>query len=164
MLSDAMLQALQSQLTLERQNAAIYDALSASLDNVNWSGSATFMKKSADEERTHAQKFTDYLVDRNCVPIYAALGPCPVLEDDDLVIYFQAALDREKLTTLAIKTLYQDAANDATGPDSQTQQFLLWFLAEQTASERELTDAMLELNRSDNNGRLILDERYGEAK
>src|ERR1035437_6392048 len=98
MLSDAMLQALQSQLTLERQNAAIYDALSASLDNVNWSGSATFMKKSADEERTHAQKFTDYLVDRNCVPIYAALGPCPVLEDDDLVIYFQAALDREKLT------------------------------------------------------------------
>mgnify|MGYP003704477803 CR=1 FL=1 len=34
----------------------------------------------------------------------------------------------------------------------------------QTASERELTDCLLELKRADAGGMLILDEKYGEAK
>lgn len=161
MLSPDMLAALQTQLTLERTNAAIYDSLSACLDAVNWSGSSIFMKKSADEERTHADKFAGFIVDRNETPIYGDLPVCPMIEDDDLVIYFQAALGREKLTTQAINDLYTKA-DDVE--DWQTCQFLLWFLQEQTDSERQLTDCLLELRRSDNNGRLILDEKYSEAK
>jgi ferritin len=158
MLSPDMHNALNQQLNMERENAAIYDALSASLNAVNWDGSARFMKRSADEERTHAQKFSDYLVDMNQTPVYDALPGCPSLEEDDLVVYFQAALQREKMTTAAILMLHRQADEEM---DGQTCQFLLWFLEEQTASERELTDCLLELKRSTNDGRILLDQKYG---
>jgi ferritin len=161
MLSPEILTALQNQLTLERTNAAYYDALSASLEAVNWPGSAAFMKRSANDERTHAQKFSDYIVDRNETPEYSAVEQCPKLEDDDLVLYFQAALQREKLTTEAINGLYELAD---MRQDPQTCIFLHWFIAEQTASERELTDCLIELRRADNSGRIILDREYGEEK
>jgi len=161
MLSPEMLNALQTQLTLERTNAAIYDSLSACLDAVNWPGSAAFMKKSAKDERTHADKFAGFIVDRNETPVYSDLPICPMIQDDDLVLYFQAALGREQLTTQAINDLFDKACEL---DDPQTCIFLHWFILEQTASERELTDCLLELKRSTNDGRLILDERYGEVK
>lgn len=153
-MNQQLIQAWNEQLTLERQNAAIYDALAAALDVVNWPGSSAWMKKSADEERQHADKFAAYIVDRFGIPVYSALDGCNVPTGDNLVDYFTAALQREQLTTEAIKTLHF-MAEEAEEPDAC--RFLLWFLEEQTKSVREISDLLLLLGRMDKSMQFVFD-------
>jgi ferritin len=152
---NTIIQVLNEQLTMERQNAAIYDALSAALDVVNWAGSAAWMKKSANEEREHADKITAYIIDRFGVPVFAALEGCQCPSGDNLVDYFEAALQRERQTTEAIRTLNYIAEE---AEDCQTEAFLIWFLEEQTKSEREISDLLLLLRRLDKTGFLLFDK------
>ena len=135
-----LLQAMNDQLTFERQNAAIYDALAAQLDVVNWQGSAAWMKKAANEEREHADKFAAHIVDRFGVPVYSALDGCNAPTGDNLIPYFDAAFMREMATTEAIKTLYFMAEE---GEDPQMCVFLHPFIEEQTKSEREISDLLI---------------------
>jgi len=155
-MNSTLMQALNDQLTMERQNAAIYDALSAALDVVFWSGSSKWMKSSANEEREHADKFAGYIVDRMGVPVFSSLDGCNCPTGDNLVDYFSAALGREWLTTEAIKTLYYMAEE---AEESQTCQFLLSFLEEQTKSEREISDYLIMLKRLDKTGMMIFDKQ-----
>jgi ferritin len=149
-----LLIALQNQLTLERTNAAAYDVLSTSLDAVNWQGASEWMKQAANEEREHAQKFADYIIARNAIPQSQSLPVITPPAGDDLVLYFQAAMAREQVTTEAINTLHYQAEDEE---DPATCQFLLWFIAEQVKSEREITDILTSLARLDNNGRQVFD-------
>lgn len=158
-MNNTLLQALKDQLTMERQNAAIYDALSAALDVVFWDGSSKFMKASANEEREHADKFCAYIVDRNGSPAFAALDECNVPSGDDLSSYFEAALAREKVTTEALKVLYYTSEE---AEDPQTCAFLLPFMIEQTESERQLTDFVLMLKRLDKNGWIAFDKKLSK--
>lgn len=153
-MNNTLMQALNDQLTMERQNAAIYDACASALNVVNWPGTSAWMKKSADDERNHADKFAAYIVDRFGVPVYSALNGCACPMGDDLVSHFQFVLDREQLTTEAIKTLYYMAEQDEE-PD--VCRFLLWFLEEQTKSEREIQDFLLTLRRMDKSAQFIFD-------
>lgn len=150
-----LIKALNDQMNMERQNAAIYDALSVALDVVFWDGSSKWMKQSANEEREHADKFAAFIVDRNGTPLFAPLDGCMCPIGDDLVSFFQAALERELATTEALKTLYYQAEETE---DPQTCTFLIPFLDEQTRSEREITDILIMLRRLDNNGRLVFDK------
>lgn len=154
-MNSTLMQALNNQLTMERQNAAIYDALSAALDVVFWDGSSKWMKKSADEEREHADKFAAYIVDRMGEPVYSSLDGCNCPTGDNLVDFFSAALAREQMTTEAIKTLYF-MSEDAEDP--QTCQFLHWFLEEQTKSEREISDYLILLKKLDKTGMYLFDK------
>lgn len=153
-MNNTLMQALNDQLTLERQNAAIYDALAAALDVVNWPGSSAWMKKSANEEREHADKFSAYIVDRFGVPVFSALDGCNVPTSNDLIDYFAAALLREQATTEAIKTLNFMAEENE---DCQTEAFLIWALEEQTKSEREISDFLLQLRRMDKSMQFVFD-------
>lgn len=154
-MNQTLLDALNQQLTLERQNAAIYDALSAMLDAVNWAGSSKWMKHAADEEREHADKVTSYIVDRNSLPVFMPLEGCNTPASDNLTEYFQAALLREQATTEALKTLYYLAESEE---DPQLCVFLHPLLDEQTRSEREITDILIMLRRLDKNGWIVFDK------
>lgn len=149
------------QLTLERQNAAIYDALSAGLDVVNWPGSSAFMHKSADEEREHAQKFCDFIVDRNESPVFEPLEAATFPAGNNLSDFFRAALVREQMTTESINALYFQAEE---AEDPAACQFLHWFIAEQIKSERELTDILIMLERLGNDGKVVYDAQIGAMK
>lgn len=153
--------AIQNQLTLERTNAAAYEALDFALRFINWPGSAHYMHKSAEEERKHAKKFAKYLIDRGAQPQLDALPPVQASTGDNLLPYFQAALEREQKTTQAIIALH---AMVEELKDPQTCAFLMWFLDEQTASEAELQGIIKELARTDVNNQPALDKRYGKLK
>ena len=157
---------LQLWFTLERTNAAYYDAMSASLDAVNWAGCSEWMKQAADDERTHAQRLDDYIVSVNGVPEFAALEEIPELTGDDLPQYFMAAMAREKETTAFITGFASECISDG---DMQTLAMILnpgedWpgFVAEQTKSERDLTDILLELSRLDKTGWKLVDQDLGK--
>ena len=154
MLDKIILDALNEQLTVERMNAANYDALSAACDVAYWPGAMAWMHAAADDERQHAQKIAAYIVDRDGVPVYQPLGQPVAINAETLTPAFEAALRLETATTEAIKSLYYTAE---TAEDPQTHQFLLWFLEEQTESEAVLRDYLLMLRRLDNNGKLLFD-------
>ena len=154
MLSTPLITALQNQLTLERQNAAAYRALADSAANVNWPGTENFMRQASSEEQEHADKVAAYLVDRGVRPLYGPLAGEAGLEIDNLPTYYAAALNVERVTTAALVDL-REIAEDQDDP--QTCTFLIPLLDEQTQAERELTDALLTLNRVDYTGWLVFD-------
>ncbi len=135
-----VIDALNRQVTNERYNSAIYQALANRLDYLNLPGFAHWFRCEAKAEMRHAAKFTDYIIDRNAFPIVAPIQGYAPPEADMLTagaVCFAAALQREQVTTEDIKTLY-DLSEQAD--DSQTCEFLLWFLHEQTDSVREATE------------------------
>ena len=156
-----LMQSLQDQLTTERQNAAIYDALSGYADNVNYSGTAKWMQAAADDERKHAALVAEHLIDRGFSPVFSQLSPVDILPGDDLLALFEAALALEFSTTERIITLFyvaqqcEDPQTLAWLQDADGDGFA--FLIEQTKSEREIRDILMSLRRVDKTGWEIID-------
>jgi ferritin len=151
---------LQEQFNKERMNAQVYESFANCLESYNWPGFAAWMRKASADELTHAARFAGYLIDRNQKPISTALEAPPEMSGDNPLPFFQAALQLEQENTKSILAIEdQSDAED----DEQTDVFLYsWAIAEQTRSERELVDALLELNRVGPDGLIILDREYGE--
>lgn len=151
--------ALNDQFNKERMNEQVYAAFAAALEASNWPGFAAYMLDQSAQERGHSKKFRDYLIDRNQMPVLKELAAPLLMDGSDPRPFFQAALDLERENTTSIKALEELAeALD----DDQTELWLIWAIDEQTASEREFVDSILELNRVDNTGLLMLDREYGE--
>lgn len=157
---------LNAQLTYERFSADVYYSLAAQLDFLNLTGFAHYMKKRADEERVHADKFVEYLADRDVLPVIDKLDkPSVDLEDSDSMTAgeraFDAALAHEKTVTTRIWELYKMATELG---DFATVVFLHWFITEQVEEEHTL-DVILtkfELARDDGSAILLLNEELGE--
>ena len=158
MLSPQLADALQAQMNKERVNHAQYAAFAAELEAANWPGFAEWMRKASEDEWNHHKKFRDHLIDRNQVPVYTALpAPVSIATAENPFPFFEAALQLEQDNTASILAL--DALAES---DVQTKVWLIWAVEEQTLSERELTDSLLEMRRARGSGMLILDREYGE--
>lgn len=140
MIDQVVLAALNAQITKERQNAATYLALANRAGALNLTGVEKFMRAAAAEEQTHAQALIEYVIDRGAEPITALvnaviLPPALGLIAEPLAL-FGAALSSEVANTQALEALYYQADN---ANDARTSLMLIPLLAEQTASERELS-------------------------
>lgn len=151
--------ALQDQYNKERNNEQVYAAFAAALEAVNWPGFAAWMERASADEREHSRRFRDYLIDRNQIPVLRALPEPPNMDGNDPRPLFAAALQLERDNTMSITAIEELAE---TMDDDQTETFLIWAIDEQTKSERELVDILLELGRVDNTGLVILDREYGK--
>lgn len=154
---------LQKQFNTERYNEQAYRNLGYQLANMAWDGTAKFMLKSADEEHSHSEKFANYLIARNIAPeldALPAIKPSVLNMVSPMLTSVSAALDLENKTTDAIVNLYHEA--DDAG-ESQTCQFLHWFLEEQTNSVKEVFDMVQEVKRAGNDDAALLDldDKYG---
>lgn len=150
--------ALQKQMNKERQNAAEYSAFAAALEAENWPGFAHYFEKAAEDETSHFKLFRDYLIDRNETPVLAALAAPMLMDGNQPLTFFQQALKLERENTALILAIEEVAeALD----DGQTEDWIIPVVNEQTRSERELVDALLELGRQDMTGLLMLDREYG---
>lgn len=161
-----LVQALNEQITHERYNADAYTALALILDDVDLTGCAHWMYKQADEERTHAKRFSDYVLDRNLLPYLDALqAPETPLYDSPSnagmpKLFFEFALGLEKQTTQHINDLYALAWEVK---DYMTCEALLWFIHEQVEEERQIVSILNRLSLADNGAAiLIIDEALGE--
>lgn len=159
-ISPTLLDALQEQFNVERQNEAVYKSLSAQLEAQTWPGTAVWMHKASEDESKHADMFKDYILERGATPAFEDLAAIePVAPDLDICL--RAALYLEEQTTrniMALMALAQ-AENDPT-----TIYFLDWFAIEQMQSEHELTNMLMEWGRQDAAGHLLLDREYGQRQ
>ena len=138
MLSERFVEALNAQIAREFAAAHQYVAIGAFYAAETFPRLAAFFYAQADEERGHALKMVDYLLDRDAK---VELGAIPEPRNDfpDHVEPIRIALEQERRVTVQINGLFEIAR--ATN-DYQSEQFLHWFLEEQVEEEASMSDLL----------------------
>ena len=122
---------LQRQLNQELSAAHAYLSLSLWCEFENYKGFARFFNKQADEERVHARKLIDHLLDRNAIPELVELA-APRAKFKSLLDIAKQALAMEQANTAGINAAYEAAAS---AKDYPAIVLLQWFISEQVEEE-----------------------------
>jgi ferritin len=138
MASERFLDALNAQVAREFAAAHQYVAVGNYYTAETYPRLAAFFYKQADEEREHAMKMVNYLLDRGAEPDVGAIDS-PRQTFGDHVEPIKIALEQEKKVTVRISELFEIARETR---DFQSEQFMLWFLEEQVEEEASMTDLL----------------------
>lgn len=122
---------LNRQLNHELSAAHAYLALSTWCAAQNLKGFAGFFAKQAGEEREHAGKFMQHLLDRGLAPDLAAI-PAPKQQFESLSVVANLAQTMEQANTAGINQAYEAAV---AAKDYPAQVLLHWFIKEQVEEE-----------------------------
>lgn len=138
MASERFIDALNAQIAREFAAAHQYVAVG------NWYSAETFPRlakffyEQAEEERGHAMKMVNYLLDRNATPDIGAVGS-PRQTFADHVEPIQLALEQEQQVTVRINELFEVARETR---DYESENFMQWFIEEQVEEEASMSDLL----------------------
>jgi len=138
MLSKAVQDAINEQIKNELYSAHQYLSMSAYCESATLPGFAHWMRAQAQEEREHAMKFYDFLLNRNGRVVLQAIEQ-PVVDFGSPVEIFEQALEQEQKVTAQINELYGLMTREN---DYASQAFLQWFLTEQVEEEKNVRDVL----------------------
>ncbi len=155
MLSDDMLQKLNSQLNAEMYSAYLYLSMAAHLESRDLDGFANWMRVQFQEEQMHAFKFFDFINSRGGRVALASIDAPPKDWDSPQAAFAHVLAHEQKVTGL-INALATAAAAES---DHATSAFLQWFVNEQVEEEESANRILrnLKLIGSDGAGLLVLD-------
>jgi ferritin len=138
MTSERLVDALNAQIEMEFAAAHQYVAIGTYYSAETFPRLAAFFFEQAEEEREHAMKIVNYLLDRGQTP---SIGPVkePSTTFADHVAPITLALEQERAVTVSISELFETARDTR---DYQSEQFLHWFLDEQTEEEASMSDLL----------------------
>jgi len=122
---------LQRQLNHELSAAYAYEGLSLWCEEQNFNGFARYFLKQAGEERQHARKIIDHLLDRGVLAEFAELA-APRMKFKSLADVAKTAQSMEEANTRGIQQAYEAAVSDKDFPAQVT---LQWFINEQVEEE-----------------------------
>ena len=161
MLSKAIQDAMNEQINNELYSAHQYLSMSAYCESVTLPGFAHWMQTQAQEEREHAMKFYNFILDRNGRVILQAIDQ-PVVEFGSPLEVFEQALEQEQKVTAQINELYGLAASEN---DYASQAFLQWFVTEQVEEEKNVRDVLETLNMigEESESLFLLDRELGKS-
>src|SRR6266498_3392786 len=114
-IKSGVLSELQRQLNHELSAAHNYHALALWCEDQNFKGFARYFHKQSAEERVHAHKFIDHLMDRGVV---AELGqiPAPKAKFKSLMDIAKQAQAMEQANTAGINAVYEAAIKEKDHP------------------------------------------------
>jgi ferritin len=135
----AVLAELQRQMNHEIGAAHSYTALAVWCVDQNLKGFGRYFYKQSAEERAHAQKFMDHLLDRGVVPVLTEV-PAPRTKFKTLLDVARHARSMEQANTAGVNRAYEAAIK---GRDYPSQVLLQWFVNEQV-EEENWADEMVE--------------------
>ena len=138
MISQAMTAALNHQIKHELYSSYLYLSMAAYCDQQGLAGFAHWMKLQAEEERGHAMKIYDYLLD-NGVPVVLEALEQPPAKFGGPKQTFKAVLDHEHSITQRIHNLMAQAKEEH---DYRTEVFLQWYVSEQLEEEKNAMDIL----------------------
>ena len=144
MFSTTLETAFNEQIQKEFFSSYLYLSMAAHFEAANLPGFAAWMKRQADEERSHAMKLWDYVYDRGGSVVLQAIAQPPVTFGRPLEAFEQVLAHEEKVTA-SITALYALAAKEN---DVAAQIFLQWFVTEQVEEEKTVTDLISQLKMS----------------
>jgi bacterioferritin B len=138
MASERFVDALNVQIAREFAAAHQYVAVGNWYSAETFPRLASFFYKQAEEEREHAMKMVNYLLDRNATPDIGAVGS-PRQSFADHVEPIQLALEQEQQVTVRINELFEIARETR---DYESENFMQWFIEEQVEEEASMSDLL----------------------
>ena len=158
-MSEKLAEAFSEQVTKELSSSVAYLQMSAWFDSFDLPGMASWMRIQSEEERQHALRFMDFVLDRgNKLVIGERKKPKSDFESPKAV--FEAALAQEQSTTTSIRDLYLRASEEK---DVESYPLLDWFLTEQVEEESTVQKILGQLGHAGQDGSalLMLDRELG---
>jgi ferritin len=138
MASERFTAALNAQIAREFAAAHQYVAIGAHYAAETFPQLAEFFYKQAEEEREHAMKMVNYLIDRGAQPDIGQVE-APRQSFTDHVEPIALALEQERTVTVRISELFSIARETH---DYLSEQFMQWFLEEQVEEEASMGDLL----------------------
>jgi len=131
MLSKKMQTALNTQIKEELESAYVYLQMAAESDRLGLPGFVNWFKQQYTEELAHADRFFNFVLERNGEVQLEAIAK-PVLDKESPLSLFEKALEHEQHITKCIFQLKDLAKSES---DHATDVFLEWFVNEQVEEE-----------------------------
>ena len=131
MISKKVVKLLNDQIKMEDESSAIYLAMAAWAEASRFRGTAAFMFKQAEEERSHMHKIIRFLLEVGEQPVIAGFKD-PSNSYKDILDAFETALAHEKKVTASIHNIFSVARENS---DYAVTSFLKWFVDEQVEEE-----------------------------
>src|ERR671933_1532908 len=152
--------AMNEQIKHEFYSAYLYLSMAGSFETANFPGFARWIRKQSEEEREHAMKLFDFLLDRGEQVQLLPIDQPPSAFRSPLDT-FEQALEHEKEITSRIHRLYELSVRENDYP---AQVFLNWFITEQVEEEKAATEIVERLRMAGEDGAalLLLDKELGE--
>ena len=159
MLTEKMQIALNKQIIEELDSAYIYLQIAAESDRLGLPGFVNWFKLQYNEELAHADRFFNYVLERNGEVKLESI-PKPELGDETPLSLFEKALAHEQHITGCIFSLKDLARSES---DHATDVFLEWFVNEQVEEEATVSGiiAKLRMVNDDGYGLLMIDNELG---
>lgn len=153
-------EALNEQIKHEFYSFYLYLSMAGSFEVANLTGFAHWMRKQSEEEREHAMKIFDFLLDRGEHVQLQTIDQPPDAFRSPLDT-FEQALEHEKEITSRIHKLYGLSVQENDYP---AQVFLNWFVEEQVEEEKSATEIVERLSMAgeDSTALLLLDKELSE--
>ena len=138
MASERFVAALTDQIGREFAAAHQYVAIGNYYAAETYPQLSAFFYSQAEEEREHAMKMVNYLIDRGVQPDIGGVN-APNAGFGDHVEPIRLALEQERHVTVKISELFEIARETR---DYASEQFMTWFLDEQVEEEAAMGDLL----------------------
>lgn len=150
--SKKMAKLLNEQLVNEYFAHVSYMAMSFAFEGLNLKGYANWFFSQAEEEMTHAHKFSRYLLDQG-IDITISEIPAPKSGYKTAVEIVKEAYDHEVMVTKQIHAIADLAAEEK---DQATYQFIAWFVTEQVEEVATISEMLATVKMADSPGQLLM--------
>lgn len=160
LISDQMQQLVNHLIQVELNSAYLYLAMSAYFTRMNLTGMGTWLRIQHDEERGHAQRLMDYLVDRGGVVEVRAIPAQPTTFGSPLEAW-QQVVRHEQFVTQNYQQAYEAAVQ---AKDYQLLPILQSFIQEQVeeVAQASVIVGRLQFARENSAALLMLDQELGQ--
>ena len=160
MIGKTMQDAMNEQINKEFFSSYLYLSMAAYFEDKNLTGFGHWMRLQADEEREHAMKFYEFIIERGGQVVLKAIEAPATQWNSNLELFREVATHEAKVTA-SINALYELALAEKDYP---AQVMLQWFINEQVEEEKNAAEivANLELIEERGTAVLMLDHRLAK--
>jgi ferritin len=151
---------INDQINKEFDSAYLYLSIAAYFESLSLPGAASWMYQQSAEERGHAMKLFEFLIDRGGKVELQAI-PAPQIVWESPLAAVTAVYEHEQKVTKSIHDLY---AISVAEHDYAAQVLLHWFITEQVEEEKSASDLVENMKRIENHNTavLMLDHRLSK--
>ncbi len=160
MINKVMQDAMNDQINKELYSSYLYLSMAAYFENRNLPGFAHWMRLQEAEEREHAMKFYDFILERGGKVVLKAID-APDAEWKSTLEVAELVAGHEAKVTASIYALYEAAIKEKDYP---AQIMLQWFITEQVEEEKNAAEIVANLKLIEERGTavMMLDHRLAK--
>jgi ferritin len=160
MINKSMQDAMNDQINKELYSSYLYLSMAAYFEDKNLPGFAHWMRIQEAEEREHAMKFYDFILERGGKVTLKAID-APKTEWTSTLEVAEEVAAHEAKVTASIYALYETALKEKDYP---AQVMLQWFISEQVEEEKNAAEIVANLKLIEVGGTavFVLDHQLGK--